>query len=50
MLRRVDDWIRQADKDLKHTRNSLENGDYEWPCFAAQQAARRAISEDIKLC
>lgn len=43
MPTRVDDWIRQADKDLKHAKNSLEDGDYEWSCFAAQQAAEKAL-------
>ena len=43
MSRRVDDWIRQADKDLRHARNALEDGDYEWACFAAQQAAEKAL-------
>ncbi|MDI6716840.1 MAG: HEPN domain-containing protein [Actinomycetota bacterium] len=43
MPRRVDDWLRQADKDLKHARNALRDGDYEWSCFAAQQAAEKAL-------
>lgn len=43
MTRRVDDWIRQADKDLKHAKNALEDADYEWSCFAAQQAAEKAL-------
>lgn len=43
MARRVDDWLRQADKDLKHARTSLTAGDYEWACFASQQAAEKAL-------
>ncbi len=43
MPRRVDDWLRQAEKDLRHARNSIENADYEWSCFAAQQAAEKAL-------
>ena len=41
--RRIDDWMRQADKDLKHARTSLAAGDYEWACFASQQAAEKAL-------
>jgi len=43
MPRRVDDWIRQAMKDLRHAKNSVENEDFEWSCFAAQQAAEKAL-------
>jgi HEPN domain-containing protein len=43
MPRRVDDWLRQADKDLKHARNAIEDGDFEWSCFAAQQSAEKAL-------
>ncbi len=43
MPRRVEDWLRQADKDLKHARNSLNDSDFEWACFAAQQAAEKAL-------
>ena len=43
MPRRVDDWLRQADKDLKHAKNAMEDGDYEWACFASQQAAEKAL-------
>lgn len=43
MPRRVNDWLRQADKDLKHANNALEDGDYEWACFASQQAAEKAL-------
>lgn len=43
MPRRVDDWFKQAEKDLKHARHSLEKKDYEWACFASQQAAEKAL-------
>lgn len=36
------DWLRQAKRDLEHARHSVELGDYEWSCFAAQQAAEKA--------
>jgi HEPN domain-containing protein len=40
---RHDDWLRQADADLRHARNAFASEDYEWSCFAAQQAAEKAI-------
>jgi HEPN domain-containing protein len=43
MPRRVDDWLRQADKDLKHAKISLAANDFEWSCFACQQVAKKAL-------
>lgn len=43
MATRHEDWMRQAKRDLQHARNSLENQDYEWCCFAAQQSAEKAV-------
>ncbi len=37
------DWFRQAEADLKHAQHALDTGDYEWSCFAAQQAAEKAL-------
>ncbi|MBI3939460.1 MAG: HEPN domain-containing protein [Acidobacteria bacterium] len=37
------DWFRQAEADLRHARHACENGDFEWSCFAAQQAAEKAL-------
>ena len=42
-MRRAADWLRQALRDLDHAEKSLEMGDYEWACFAAQQAAEKAV-------
>jgi HEPN domain-containing protein len=42
-MRRHSDWLRQAQRDLEHARRSQEAGDYEWACFAAQQAAEKAL-------
>jgi HEPN domain-containing protein len=42
MSGRAADWLRQAEADLRHARHSLEDGDHEWACFAAQQAAEKA--------
>jgi HEPN domain-containing protein len=39
---RAADWFRQAEADLRHARRALEDGDHEWACFAAQQAAEKA--------
>jgi HEPN domain-containing protein len=43
MGNRYADWFRQAEADLRHARNSLDDGDFEWSCFAAQQAAEKAL-------
>jgi HEPN domain-containing protein len=43
MSRRVEDWLRQSERDINHARNSLKDGDYEWSCFAAQQSAEKAL-------
>jgi len=43
LVSRAQDWLRQALKDLQHAKNSLKLKDYEWACFAAQQAAEKAV-------
>ncbi|RLE52676.1 MAG: DNA-binding protein [Candidatus Methanomethylicota archaeon] len=43
MVSRASDWIRQALRDLNHAEKSLNLGDYEWACFASQQAAEKAV-------
>jgi HEPN domain-containing protein len=43
MADRSGDWLRQAVADLEHAKLSAREGDYEWSCFAAQQAAEKAI-------
>lgn len=40
---RSKDWLKQAERDLKQAKLSMENGFYEWACFVAQQAAEKAI-------
>jgi HEPN domain-containing protein len=37
------DWFRQAEADLRHARNALASEDFEWSCFAAQQASEKAL-------
>jgi len=43
MPNRYRDWFRQAEADLHHARNAAEDGDFEWSCFAAHQAAEKAL-------
>lgn len=43
MPSRAGDWFRQAERDLAHAGRSAEMGDHEWACFAAQQAAEKAL-------
>jgi HEPN domain-containing protein len=43
MTNRAADWLRQAEADLKHARTSLEHDEFEWSCFASQQAAEKAV-------
>jgi len=43
MSNRYADWYRQAEADLRHARHAHEDSDYEWSCFAAQQAAEKAL-------
>ncbi|MBN1307700.1 MAG: HEPN domain-containing protein [Chitinispirillaceae bacterium] len=43
MTKRVEDWMRQANKDYRHAERSMEQNDFEWACFAAQQAAEKAL-------
>ena len=43
MVSRANDWLRQALRDLEHAKKSIGLGDYEWACFAAQQAAEKAV-------
>lgn len=33
----------QAQRDLEHARLSIGSGHFEWACFAAQQAAEKAV-------
>lgn len=35
--------MRQAQADYRHARNSCSLGDYDWACFAAHQAAEKAV-------
>lgn len=37
------DWLRQAERDLEQAVDSQSSGRHEWACFAAQQAAEKAV-------
>lgn len=43
MADRSRDWLAQAERDLEQARASQEQGRHEWACFAAQQAAEKAV-------
>jgi HEPN domain-containing protein len=45
MLSRAHDWFRQAERDLDQARASHEDERHERACFAAQQAAEKAITD-----
>jgi len=43
MGNRSRDWLRQAERDLEQAEDSRRSGRHEWACFAAQQAAEKAV-------
>jgi len=43
MANRAHDWFNQALRDLEQAEDSFRSGRYEWACFAAQQAAEKAV-------
>jgi len=43
MPNRAPDWFRQAERDLEQAEDSRRAGRHEWACFAAQQAAEKAV-------
>lgn len=48
MASRHADWLKQGQRDLAHGRRSLDAGDYEWACFAAQQGAEKAVKAVVE--
>lgn len=42
-MNRWPDWWEQAARDLAHARHALDDADYEWAAFAAQQSAEKAL-------
>ena len=43
MAKRFKDWLAQAESDLEHAKKSSQMKDYNWACFASQQAAEKAV-------
>ncbi len=43
MPQRARDWLNQAIRDLEQAEDSYRAGRHEWACFAAQQAAEKAV-------
>jgi HEPN domain-containing protein len=43
MADRAQDWLRQAERDLSLAGESARSEHHEWACFAAQQAAEKAV-------
>ncbi len=44
MPSRADDWLSQAVRDLEQAADSRRAGRHEWACFAAHQAAEKAVT------
>jgi HEPN domain-containing protein len=47
MSERVAARIRQAEHDLKHAHDSFETGIFDWACYAASQAAEKALKAGL---
>jgi HEPN domain-containing protein len=43
MPERSEDWMKQAVRDLKAAEEMAKSESFEWSCFAAQQAAEKAM-------
>jgi HEPN domain-containing protein len=43
MVNRAEDWLRQAERDLEQAEESRKSNRHEWACFAAHQAAEKAV-------
>lgn len=43
MANRAKDWLAQAQRDHEQAKSSDKEKRYEWACFAAQQAAEKAV-------
>ncbi|MGE0538942.1 MAG: HEPN domain-containing protein [Dehalococcoidia bacterium] len=43
MTNRAGDWLRQAERDLDQAEESRRSSRHEWGCFAAHQAAEKAV-------
>ena len=43
MANRARDWFLQAEHDLEHALAAADAGRFDWACFAAHQAAEKAV-------
>ncbi len=43
MTNRAQDWFKQAERDWEQAKDSQQAKRHEWACFAAQQAAEKAV-------
>lgn len=43
MIKEAEKWLRQGEADLKASRDSLNDGNYEWSCFQSQQSAEKSL-------
>jgi len=43
MGNRYENRMRQAEADLRHARNALKDGDFQWSCFAVRHGAEKAL-------
>ncbi len=43
MANRAGDWFMQAEHDLEHATAAAESKRFDWACFAAHQAAEKAV-------
>ena len=43
MANRAPDWFAQAERDMEQAVSSRNEGRHEWACFAAHQAAEKAV-------
>lgn len=50
MPNRSADWLNQAMRDLVHARHALADTDFEWSCFASQQAAEKGVKAVHEHC
>lgn len=42
-MNRFEDWLSQAERDLKFAKETLNKSFYEWSCFICQQSAEKAV-------
>ncbi|HWP37153.1 MAG TPA: HEPN domain-containing protein [Gemmatimonadales bacterium] len=49
MPNRAHDWLNQARRDLDLAKHAVAGGFHEWACFAAQQAAEKAVKATVSV-